>query len=534
MSLKPIAAYSSGYFPVATDGSSLTNLMANTLVGPAASRSCNLLFVDYGTTVPMGQRDGTIAYPYLTGAEAVAYIGTQPTGSDWRVIMGPGTEPSTLTVPSQYQIFFEGHRADLTNLLDVHLTADLPSTSTIGYKNMTVGNTVIADGGSPGGAIIYTENSTRGSITQSGTSLVSVIDAGSVNEGNPAVFPSCTVAGDTIVTGSISGNNVIYDTDCTALTAQSVYLSGCSLAAATITVVETTVIKDSVWDFYNPQIISAAGDFPIDIYIDAPSTISWNDKRGTAPNDTFVTINYGTANEEYSCNTDDRYYFGRQSVVQFRSDWNSTIATWDYLGSLPARGDSFTTGSPAQARASIKQRKDWLLVQPSYDGTGLFLGSRQLLHAPGSNISVELGPLSMDGYSQSPFVDADIMYWVFSEQLSGDIDLNNLVLFQLARTAIDTWTVGMIVKTFGMVVYNNSNTIISDTCPLSYIQISKTGSIVEAFYSKDKLSWKSVGSYDAVSPPLALDRVSIFVQAGQGPNTIFGFKEYNVYQSPTI
>ena len=534
MSLKPIAAYNSGYFPVATDGSSLTNLMANTLVGPAATRSCNILWVDYQTTVPSGQRDGTIAYPYLTAAEAVAYIGTQPTNSAWRVILGPGTEPLDLVIPSQYQIFFEGHRSDLTNLLNVTLTADLPNTSVIGYKNLTVLNTAILDGGSPGGAIIYTDNSTRGAIAQGGTSLVSVIDSGSPNEGNPAVFPGCTVAGDTIVTGLISGTNVIYDADCTDLTAQSVYLSGCSVAAANITVVETTIIKDSVWDFYNPQIISAAGDFPIEVFIDAASTVSWNDKRGTAPLSTFVTINYNTSTEEYSCNTDDRYYFGRQSVVDFRVDWNSGIATWDYLGSLPERGASFTTGTPAQARASVKQRKDWLLVQPSYDGTGLFLGSRQLLHAPGSNISVELGPISVDSYSQDPFVDADILYWVFSEQLSGDIDLDNLVLFQLSRTAIDTWTVGIIVKTAGVVVYNNSNTIISDTCPLSYIQISKTGTVVEAFYSKDKLSWKSVGSYDTVLAPLALDRVSIFIQAGQGPNTIFGFKEYNVYQGPTI
>ena len=534
-SLKPIAALNAaGYHPVATDGSSLTNIMAVTLVGPAAHLSCNILWVDYNTVVPISQRDGSISYPFLTIAEALTYIGTQPASSVWEIIAGPGAEPTNLAIPAGYGLFFVGHYANSTILSNITQTVDLPYVSTLSFKNITVGDISVVDGGSPNGLLVQTENARRGSITQTGTSLVYVVDTGPIDEGFPYVFPGGVVDGDTIVTGRISGTNVIYESGCNELNGQLVNLSGCSIEAANITVVDTAIIKNTQWKFYNPQIINNAGDFPIEVFLDAPSTISWNDKVGTAPNDTFVTIDYGTANEQYSCNQQDRYYFGRQSVVQFRADWNSPLATWGYLGSLPARGASFTTGVPSQARASVTQRKDWLLVQPSYDGIGMFLGSKQLLHPPGSVISVELGEFSIDSYSQSPFDGPDVMYWVFSQQSGGDIDLENLVLFQIARTALDTWTVGMIVKYFDSIIYSNSNTIISDTCPAAYAQISQNGSVVQVLYSKDKKSWKQVGSYDLALTPLALDRVSIFVQAGQGPNTIFGFKEFNTYLSPTI
>jgi hypothetical protein len=535
-SLKPIAALNAaGYHPVATDGSSLTNIMAVTLVGPAAHRSCNILWVDYNTVVPISQRDGSISYPYLTVAEALTYIGTQPAASAWEIIAGPGTEPADLAIPAGYSLFFVGHYADVTILPNITQTVDLPYTSTLSFKNITVGDISVVDGGSPNGLIVYAENAKRGALTQTGTSLVSVVDSSTIDEAFPVMFPPAgVVQGDTVITGTISGTNVIYDPGCNNLNGQAVYLSGTSIQAATITVAETAIIKDTQWGFYNPQIIKNAGDFPIEVFLDAPSTISWNDKVGIAPVNTFVTTDFGTANERYSCNQQDRYYFGRQSVVQFRTDWNSPLATWGYLGSPPTRGASFTTGVPAEARASVTQRKDWLLVQPSYDGTGLFLGSKQLLHPPGSVISVELGEFSMDSYSQSPFIGTDVLYWMFSQQASGDIDLDNFVLFQLLRTAVDTWIVGMIVRYSGSVIYSNSNTIIADTCPASYAQISQNGSVVQVLYSKDRNSWKQVGNYDLVLTPLALDRTSIFVQAGQGPNTIFGFKEFNTYLSPTI
>lgn len=532
MAVKPLGSID-GTFVLADDGSSLLGVIGSTTVGPG-HRSCNLIFVDYQTTIPSMQQDGSISFPYQSCAVALTYISTQTAGQIWELRCGPGTEPGNLTIRTQDHIIFVGHHLNATSLNQVTLTADLPNVSIVGYKNISVGDTIVSDGGSPNTAIIYTENAKRGSITQTGSSLVGVIDSGTSDSGFPSVLGNCTVDGDTIVTGPIYGTNILYDTGCTSLDGQSVYLSGCLFQAANISFVETLIIKNSDWGFDHPLINNNAIDTAIEAFLDAHSTLSWNDRLGLAPNNTFVTTDFGTSNERYSCNQEDRYYFGRVPVTTFRTDWNSPIATWGYLGSLPDRGISFTTGIPSEARASISQRKDWLLVQPSYDNTGLFLGSRQLLHPPGSVIFLELGPVSMDSYSQSPFVAADVMSFLFSEQVAGDIDLNNYVLFQLARTALDTWIVQMNVTTGGVISYLNNNTIIADTCPLSYLGIEQIGTIVRCFYSKDRESWKSIGSYDTSLSPLALDRVSIFLQAGQPPNCIFGIKEMNVYLSATI
>lgn len=292
MSLKPIAAYNpAGYFPKATDGSDLTNLQAMTLIGPAATRSCNILWVDYNTAVPMAQRDGTIAYPYLTQDEAVAYIATQPANSAWLIRSGPGTEPAPISLPAGYTFIFEGHNPDVSIMAGQIQTVDLPYASVLKYININAGDTAVIDGGSPNTLLIQTENATRGSIAQTGTSLVYVIDTGSINEGFPNTFSGGIVEGDTAVTGKISGTNIIYAAGCDNLNGQLVQLSGCSIEAAAITVVETAIILMTDWKFYYPQINNNAGDSAIEVYLDAASTKSWNDKRGTAPVNTFVTIN---------------------------------------------------------------------------------------------------------------------------------------------------------------------------------------------------------------------------------------------------
>jgi len=512
---------------------SFRGVTTTSLLGPG-HRSCNILFFDYNTTVPPLQQDGSIMFPYASLALAIAYTATQPAAMSWRIIGGPGIEPGDVTLPAGRAYFIEGHHIDFTVLRNITQTVDVPYASTLEYANLTVLDTSVVDGGSPNGCIIYTKNARRGAITQTGSSLVAVIDSGLVDEGFPDVFPNNTVTGDTIITGPISGTNTIYEPGCNFLIGQAIQLTGCSIQAAELKGIDPIVVKDTVFGYFNPIIGNNAMDAPNEVFLDDKTTLSWNDQLGTAPNNTFVVTDYGTSNERYSSNTQDRYYFGRQSVLQFRSDWNSPTATWGYLGSPPTRGLSFTTGVPSQARASVTQRKDWLLVQPSYDGSGLFLGSRQLLHPPGSNFSCELGPISMDSYSQVPFLGADVMYYVFSQQAGSDIDLNNLVLIELARIAMDMWAIGMIVITSGSIVYSNVNSISADTCPASYLAIDVSGSVVSCYYSKDRESWKGIGSYDTVLSPMALDRTSIFVQAGQGPNCIFGFKEQNIYGGITI
>lgn len=258
------------------------DLPANLITGVPVGQ---VLYVQYGSTVL--SPNGSIIAPYPSISVAMSYIATQPSGLTWTIYVSPGTEPlGTITIPPNVTISIIGSNPQSTFGGPYVITAQAPTPTVVQYRGVSVGSVVVADGASPGSAVIIMDDVQAASVAPAvGSTSQMVVDLGARSLGPASASPMAV--GSIDVSGPLTAN---YTQFSSTVQAESINASNSSFASnLSLTTANPSAITTS--SFANPTLtISYIGPAGV-ITLDPPSSLSFDITGGSVINGVYIRSN---------------------------------------------------------------------------------------------------------------------------------------------------------------------------------------------------------------------------------------------------